>query len=217
MLSTFGTPAERRWIADEIVRRFGRPHTASDLPPSYESVRGPDGAVVVRRTAGARRGAFGCGIFSLLIWNVPLALWMGYATRHEIPMGGGTVVSTIVGVLFTALGIWCLFSRQTWVVRHDYLAEHLQFAGLGKKWEFRTAMLEMEMSTDSDGDDRFSLLVEDRTTGKKKRLFTSMFDETETLLFGRFVEKHTGWRLVLPREIVSSLQDERSAISGRPI
>jgi hypothetical protein len=199
MLSPLGTPGERVWIANEIVRRFGAPVIdLRELPNDYESVHGVDGSVLIQRTVRARRGAFGCGVFCLLVWPIPFAAWLIRWNRDGIPIAG-----VVFLVLLTLLALWCILARQTWLVRRDYFAERLTFPGFRKVWEFRNAVLEVQSHRDSDGDERFELVVRD-DAGRKKKLLSSMFEPDEPIAFGRFVSRHTGWRLVLPHDVVSS-------------
>lgn len=201
LVTTLGTPAERRWLANEIVRVFGTPKIRSrDLPKEFEAVRDGDG-VEIRSTARSRRGAFGCGLFAILIVDVPLIMWLMYSAQR--PPTGGLVVLASLALLASAFGIWAIFARQYRVLKRDYFAEHLVFPGIHRKWECSGGTLELESRTDSDGDEHFTLFVTGGN-GRKKRLYASMHEPDEPLLLGRFIEKHTGWRLVVPHTVVSS-------------
>lgn len=200
-VTSLGTQAERRWMRDEIVRRYGEPRRDTrPLPKEFESVPAPDGSIMIQRTRHARRGAIGCGIFALLIWNVPFGLWTAYRYSRGEEMGAGLIAGAIVALLFTGLALWCFASRESWRMRRDFLEKRLDFLGFTKHSVFDSGSLAIESYRDSDGDEHFQLIITDRT-GRRKSFHRSMGEPEQTLQWGRFIAAQTGWELHLPDDL----------------
>jgi hypothetical protein len=203
VLSNLGTPEERTWVRDEFERRYPRPRTPQiELPRDYEAHREMDGSTLIQRNLRARRGAIGCGVFALLIWNLPFGIWVYYRMSSGQPVGSGTAVPVAFSVLTFALALWCFFARQTWHVKRNYLEERLEIFGVGRRWQFTDANLEIDYSKDSDGDESFTLYVK-HNSGRKLRLYSAMHDPEETIALARFLKGQTGWNLIEPRELTS--------------
>jgi hypothetical protein len=199
-ISTFGTNGERQWIANEVTRFFGGPPRATgELPEGFVAVQTPEGV----RVSEHRTGAVGCSIIALLFGPGAWLMWFRYARANGIRLEDGTFVFGFFALAMLLLSVWALFARQYWIVRNDQLIEHLTFPGLHRRWEFRAAYLDVEMRTDSDGDEHYDLFVRDQA-GNKRRLRHAMNDPEQIVAFAKFLEKQTGWRLEIAKGIVSS-------------
>ncbi len=195
-VSALGTPAERLWVHDEILRRYPvlRPKPL-ELPREYEARRESDGTIVIQRNARARRGAIGCGVVALLIGCLPLGMWIRYPGSK-----GSLVIFAAIALLFTAFALWCFLARQSWRVGRNVLEERLEFFRFARRWRFTSAALDIDYSRDSDGDEWFTLWVRD-AGGRKRKLHSATNDPEETVAFARYLATHSGWPLQEPTEL----------------
>jgi hypothetical protein len=200
LLSDLGTSDERVSLKDWIAQRLAPPASERarlherETPPRDRDVesQGFD-TIVTHPTRRAR--AIGTRVMWALAAIVSLG-WIG-ALRH----GGasvGTTAASATGVLTMIVAfcaLWVMCARTEWVVRPGHL--HWRFCFW--RWTLREqpfdtpATLEIEHQRDSDGDDRYALVI--RSDTRRQVLSTAIHDRYELAALGEWLAGRTGFTL----------------------
>lgn len=196
LVTKYGTPDERQvmveWLRSRLSLPDRDPVDPSAAPPRWTmTVEG--GAVHLSRTGPQTRRTA-----SLIMWAIVAfmaLIWFGASGRPA----AGSVTAAALTLLATLGAAWATWSRREWRVRHGELTANTAF--LTWQWErsFRSARLEVAMSTDSDNDDHYRLHVIDAQG--KRQIASEMNDEVDILDLGRWLSARTGFPLTLPRQL----------------
>lgn len=192
-VTPFGTAEELERVRDEIARRYRR---GGELPDGFHQQRTVDGAVVI--TSDTAPGAVNCGMFTIMVWNIPfffLMMWGVAAFRPAV------IVGSILSIATTALALWCFFAQRSWIVGPDTLEERLSAFGAAKKRRFGSgSQLALDAFETSDGVQQYTLRVID--PGRRAHtIYRTFHDSHEIALFARVLQRHTGWRLSDPKKL----------------
>jgi hypothetical protein len=219
VLTAFGEEPEKRWLRDLLCRALGQepeagrgpeviqPEPFSSPPPApqgWVSDFAPDGGARLRTSTGSRAAtAAGC-LFFCLFWNgivgLFVALGLGlFHAEYEGPsaMGPGTWGYWLFLTPFIAVGlglfaafIWTAFGQEEWHARKDRLEIRRRLFLWNRDSSYESGVLALEAGTDSDGDQTYTLVLENGPTKEKLQGPASV----ETLrALGVFLSYHTGW------------------------
>jgi hypothetical protein len=169
-VTSFGTPQERHQALEQFGARIP-PRPESELPANWIAERDIEGLTRVRR---ARFESPGCLAFVAIIAILPLLFAARF--RSEIPRSATIAVASL-GLLLSALFLWGLFSQREWHARQGYLARHVRWLSWSRTTPIDPSSLNIERSTDSDGDERASLVG--MAGGRKITLLSSINDDRE--------------------------------------
>lgn len=186
IVTRLGTIAERKWIREEIVRRFPDAQEGT-LPAGYSAHAGETGGLIVTPDS-SRGGTIGC-VIVVLLWNVPLAWWLATQSESYIP-----VVAIGIGAVLMLFAIMVIFMRQSWLIASDLVEKRTRILGYTRTTRITGGSLRIEEKRDSDGDYVYRLYAVDR--GGLQTLLTSSINDPEPArAFAEFVAKETGWNL----------------------
>jgi hypothetical protein len=194
LVTQYGTPDERQAMVEWLRSRLSLSERDTLLdpvaaPPGWTmSIEGGT-AVLTRADAQSRR------IGSLIMWAIVAfmgLIWYGAAATSP----AGAVVAAVLTVLVTFGAAWVTWSHREWRVRHGELTVHTRLLLWNRERTFRSARLEVALSTDSDNDDHYRLTVID--ADGKRQIASEMNDHAETVDLARWLSARTGFPLTLP-------------------
>jgi hypothetical protein len=113
------------------------------------------------------------------------------ADRGDSPgRWGGVLIAGLFGTFFTYAGGWLTFVRESWHPRSGSL--ELRRHAFGQTWTtvFAPLTLELEASTDSDHDSRWTLVL--RGEGQRRNLLSSTHDPNPPRALGEWLAGATG-------------------------
>lgn len=196
LVSKFGSPEERRAVADWLRRRLALADEPrldpTAAPPGWLMTLDGGMARLTRVDAATRRTA------SLIAWAIVIFLgliWYGAGVTLSVAGAFGVAVTMLIA--FAAS--WVTWSRREWRVRHGDLSAHTRF--LLWEWDrsFKSARLEVAASTDSDHDSRYTLNVID--SQGKRAVASEINDHGDTVDLAKWLAARTGFPLTLPRQL----------------
>jgi len=187
ILSRLGTIAERKWVRDEILRRFPAPQEGA-LPAGYTSRAGEMGGQILTPIT-SRGGTIGC-LIVVLLWNVPLGLWLAFESGSSI-----AIWPIVIGAALVFLAIFAIFMRESWLIAPNFLEKRTRFLGYTRTTRITDGTLRIEERRDNDGD-YFQRLYAIGADGTKVQLMSSINDPEPARAFAEFVARETGWELV---------------------
>ena len=108
-------------------------------------------------------------------------------------MTAGETVAAFATMLVAASSLWLMTSRTEWELRSGRLTVRRRVAHWTlREHDFQAASrIEIEHSTDSDGDDRYALVIKD--SSHKRVLDRSLHDQYELLALGEWLSARTGF------------------------
>lgn len=196
LVTKYGTPDERQVMVEWLRSRLllpDRDRVDPNAAPPRWTMTVEGGAVHLSRTdPQTRRTA------SLIMWAVVAfmgLIWFGASARPS----PGSVMAAALTVLVTLGAAWATWSRREWRVRHGELTAHTAFLAWQRERSFRSARLEVALSTDSDNDDHYRLNVIDAQG--KRQIASEMNDEVDIVDLARWLSARTGFPLTLPRQL----------------
>jgi hypothetical protein len=197
VVTKYGTAEDRRALVEWLRSRLSLPEREPVVDPSAAPPRWTmtveGGAVHLTRTdPQTRRTA------SLIMWAIVAfmgLIWFGASAT----LSAGSLIAAALSLLLTFGAAWVTWSRREWRVRHGELTAHTEFLTWTRERTFRSARLEVEVSTDSDNDDHYTLNVIDGDG--KRRIATEINDEFDIVDLGRWLSARTGFPLTLPRRL----------------
>jgi hypothetical protein len=196
VVTQFGTRDDRTsleaWLRERLVlptetqaKRIER-----ETPPhGWEVDAGASGIDTrfARPTRQARRTQ------AIIMWSLTAVVVFGWIGARR---AGTNTADEIVCLVFTVLlgmsAIWITWGRVEWVARHGQLIARQRFLNWWRDRSFDAsdgATLDITHTTDSDGDDRFALVV--RTPTKKRTITTDLYDSAEIIGFGEWLAERT--------------------------
>ena len=212
---TAGTPANvAEWLAGRLRSALGlkEPAIAPDagarsereppVPPGWSAESLPEGGVLLGPPRERSRKVSGCSLSIAAVVTGAFAASLLLSGRGEGLLrqpGGITLLLATVTLALDLLCLWAAFARQTWVLRHGSLVRSLRVGAWERRREVRRGALAVDLSTDSDGDDWFSL--EARGEGGPVRVARAMNDGPAVLAFARYAAWHTGFPLDVPGDV----------------
>lgn len=189
-ITDLGTRDERaalvRWLKQRLVlpdEAQARRLDAETVPPLWEvEVEGME-TRLSRPTRRNRR------IQAAILWGLAALLFTGclpgfrafQGDALESPRPGHMRVyyaGAVLSLMVALWAVWTTWGRSEWVVSPGRLAWRRRFASWRRERSFDNARLELEHTTDSDGDDHFRLRVRGETT---KRQISSTLNEAAEL------------------------------------
>jgi hypothetical protein len=120
-------------------------------------------------------------------------IWLG---SIDASPESGSALALAFALLLSLVAAWVTWSRREWLVRHGELTWRNRFVTWESERSFRSARLEVVVSTDSDNDHHYALNVAD-ANGKKK-ISSEMNDDADVVDLGRWLSERTGFALTLP-------------------
>ena len=199
LLTELGALNERAticdWLNGHLGLAAGRALGAHEAPPGWNMNVSAGDIVLSRPDRRTRR------IQAAIMWFVTGVVSLGWMAAPgglaDLGRAGGAAVA--LTALLAAGAAWLTWGRREWIVRGGRLTFRRCFAKWCRAEAFDHARLEIETSTDSDGDDHFRLVVRD--TGRHRTISKTMHDEAEVVDFGRWLASRTGFQLELSRDL----------------
>lgn len=196
-ISDLGTAAERGALRDWLAKRLALPDVAAARRLERETtphdrdveVRG-DETIVTQPT---RRGRI---VGARVTWGVTAMLSLGWVDLLRRGIGarpsGGELAALVVTALAAALAMWVTFGRGEWIAAPGRLEVRLRFARWTlRRRTFEAATLQLEHYSDSDGDDRYTLVV--RAGDRHRVLASALNDQYELLALAEWLAARTGF------------------------
>jgi hypothetical protein len=194
-ISELGDADQRRSLQAWLLSQLGLPDEAQaarrerERPPAQRDVNTEDNELIVTHpTRRARilrmRVILGVAILMSLGWLG--ALRRGFMTPVEF-------WAALATLLVAASSLWLLTSRTEWAIRSGRMSIRQRIA----HWTLREhdfpalSTLAIEHHLDSDGDDRYALVI---VHGSHKRVLDrSLYDQFELLALGEWLSARTGF------------------------
>jgi hypothetical protein len=201
IVSEFGTNNDRALLEHWLRERLVLPDEAQaarierETPPNGWEVdtSGLD-TRFARPTRQARR------IQALIMWSLTALVVLGWiGARRAGENGADEIVCLVFAVLLGVSATWITWGRVEWLARHGQLIKRRRFLDWSRALSFASAdgaVLEITHTTDSDGDDRFALVV--RTPTRKRTITTELYDSAELIGFGEWLAARTNLPLQRP-------------------
>jgi hypothetical protein len=196
-ISDLGTAAERIALRDWLAKGLALPDAEAarrmecETPPHDRDVEMRGHQTIVSqptrrgRVVGARVTWAIAAIVSLGCVDL---LRRGIATRPS----GGELAALGATALVVALALWVTFGRGEWIAAPGRLDVHLRFARWTlRRRTFEAATLQVEHYRDSDGDDRYTLVV--LGGGRRRVLASALNNQYELLALGEWLAGRTGF------------------------
>jgi hypothetical protein len=196
-VSDLGTTAERLALRDWLITELPLPDADAarrierETPPHDRDVEQHGHEAIV--TQPTRRGRI---VGARVIWVVAGVLSLGWvdmlrrglATRPT----GGELAALGATALVAALATWIAMGRREWVAAPGRLAVQLRFARWTlRRQTFEGATLHVDHYRDSDGDDRYKLVV--RGGDRRRVLASALNDQYELLALGEWLAARTAF------------------------
>jgi hypothetical protein len=196
-ISDLGTAAERTALHDWLKRELPLPGAEAarvmerDTAPHDRDVelRGHEAIVSQPTQRGRIVGArVAWGLAAVLSLGFADVLRRGIATRPT----GGELAALAATALVVAMATWIGFGRRQWIVAPGRLEVQLRFARWTlRRQTFEGAALQVEHYRDSDGDDRYKLVVSGG--GRRRVLASTRNDQYELLALGEWLAARTAF------------------------
>jgi hypothetical protein len=195
VITEYGTPDERRAMADWLRGRLLLPETVAasadpSTPPPGWQLRVENGTTRLTQDDPRARA-----IAASIMWVIVLLL-AAILYGAEERTAAGVVIAGVLCALAAAGAIWMSFSRRAWLLRHGELTRHTRFLNWERAREFKSARLEVTVSRDSDNDSHYRLEVIDAQG--TRRIASEIHDETAIVVLGQWLAARTGFPLKLP-------------------
>jgi hypothetical protein len=200
ILSDLGTPDERRSLEAWIAQRLALPASDSarlcerQTPPRDRDVESQGFDTIVAHPTRRARVIGTC-----VVWALTAIVSLGWIAALQGGKGSlGTYVAAATGVLtviVAACAIWVMGARTEWVVRPGHLRWRFCFGQRTlREQAFDTpATLEIDLQRDSDGDDRYALVIRGET--RRRVLSSALHDPYELAALGEWLAGRTGFTL----------------------
>ena len=200
LVSDVGTADERvslkEWIAQRLtLAASDRARLRErDIPPRDRDVeiQGFD-TIVTHPTRRARV------IGTRVIWALAAIASLGCIGALQRTDGSavtaGVSATGVLTMILASCALWVMCARTEWVVRPGHLCWRfcLGRRTLREQAFDTAATLEIEHQRDSDGDDRYALVV--RTDSRRRVLSTAIHDPYELVALGEWLAGRTGFTL----------------------
>jgi hypothetical protein len=196
LITSYGTSDERQAMTLWLRQRLSLPDEATPVdtsaaPPGWRMTIEGGTARLCRSDRQARRvGA----LISWVIAGLMGLIWFG-STRSG--PAAGSMLALSLTLLLAAWATWATWSRREWLVRRGQLTWDTRFLTWQRERSFRSARLEVVISTDSDNDDHYELKVFDEQG--KRTIASEVNDEAGIVDLARWLAARTGFPLTLPR------------------
>jgi hypothetical protein len=206
VLTKFGTPGDREAIMAWLQRHMSLPADSDRLdanttPPGWSATSNEGTTRLSRGEKKALR------IAAIIAWTVVFVI--GIAWYGSLNTGNGSTSALVITLVLAAGAAWLTWARHEWIVRAGQLTEYRAFATWDAERRFVGARLEVEASRDSDGDDRYRLIVSDGSG--KRTIAAAIHDDADVVALGRWMSARTGFPLTLPGSPSRGLKPSRYA------
>lgn len=187
-ITRYGTPDERKQLADWLKQRLVLAASSSALSPRGWLVRTEGVETYLTRT-DPRSRLIGASI----AWVITLLSAMTWVGAMATQSRAGAVASLVITALLAAFALWLTFGRSEWLVRPGLLTFRLEFLAWARERTFQSARLAVSTSTDSDGDRHYKLTITDAQGSKT--IATEMNDDADTMELARWLAARSGFPL----------------------
>jgi hypothetical protein len=207
LLTELGTLQERTrvcgWLREHLQLPVSDADTtnivASTAPPGWEAEVGEDGSTrLMRRTQRWRP------IQAAILWFVTGLVIVGWLGRAE--SGAFTVLNLphyLLTLSLVAGSAWLTLERSSWLVRAGRLVFRRRIGPWLFEHPFEHARLDVESSTDSDGDRSYQLVVREGDT--RRTILSAGNDDGEIVDCARWFAARTGFSLSIPHRSNSTM------------
>lgn len=198
-LTDLGTVEDRKALRGWIAERLSLPDAGHrELPPLHKDIerRGLQ-TIVTHPAARTRRNQ------QWVMWPLVAVMSLGWVNvvpgGHLFNPSPGQLFGAGATLLIVALALWVHLSKREWILS----PQRLQVTWTWGPWTIRdrvfqsSAKLELEHVVDSDGDDRYSLVV--REGDRRYVIETSIYDQFELLGLGEWISARCGLRFERPQ------------------
>jgi hypothetical protein len=199
VIADLGTSAERESLQRWLIQQLAPPDHARaialerDTPP-HEWLVSRDGVDYVMSSPPPHIAR----IHALIGWSVTGVTSLGWVS---VLRPGGTGLDALDAATWPAIAltllsalaaIWLTLARREWVLRPGSMRLRLSVGHrVVREQVFDRGSLEIDLSTDSDGDDHWSLVIGD---GSRRRVLSRVVhDHYELLALGEWLGARTGF------------------------
>jgi hypothetical protein len=202
-LTRLGSEAERLELRGEIEKMLGLrdAELIAELPPGWESEPTPEGTTLLRRSRALRKRQ------SQVLWTITMLLaggvaWSLLGTWDDPARWAGVGVGVMLGVLSLAGALWLTFRVDEIHLRVGQAERRQRFGRWARTSTFVPAHLAIERTVDSDGDERYALVL--RGAGATSCVWQTFQDPADLIRLGRWMAERLHSRLDLPTELAPS-------------
>ena len=205
-ITAYGTRDERQGLAEWLQRQLalpddGRRIDTDTAPPGWLMRVEGNAARLTRMDPQAHLTG------TIISWAIAAftgLIWYGSTTAGP---ESGSAIALALTLLLACWAAWVTWSHREWLVSHDELTWHRRFATWKSTRSFKSAQLEVVISTDSDNDDHYELKVVDGHG--KKRISSEMNDHASVVDLGQWLSARTGFALTLPSSLQTRTSESR--------
>jgi hypothetical protein len=193
-ISDLGTTAERVALRDWLATGLPLPNADAarlierETPPHDRDVevRGHETIVTQPTRRGRTMGA-------RVAWGLAAILSLGWVNMYRRGIAsGGDLAALAATALVVALALWIAMGRREWIAAPGRLEVHLRFARWTlRRQTFEGGTLQVDHYRDSDGDDRYTLVV--RAGDRRRVLASALHDQFELLALGEWLAARTAF------------------------
>jgi hypothetical protein len=196
VLTDLGTRAEREaalaWLREHLRLSDEPRFDPASPPPGWEATRDESGGVRLMKPAlSVRRNQ------ALVMWVVTAVVsagWISPVIKREA--GPMTIPATLLSILLAAGAVWLTWGRSEWIARPGSLVFRRRFGDRAREELFELSRLEVEHSTDSDGDHTYRLII--RYGDRRRTICSANHDDVDVVDCARWLAAATGFPLTLP-------------------
>ena len=119
--------------------------------------------------------------------------WIDALRRGFMNATTGESLAALATLLVAASSLWFMTFRTEWILRQGRMSVRRRLA----HWTLREAdfphasTIEVEHYQDSDGDDRYKLVI--KNSSQRRVLNSALFDQYELLALGEWLSARTGF------------------------
>ena len=211
-ITTFGTLDERDALVHWLNKHLGMPGEAESkrliaesAPPDWEvEVDGMETRLCrIKRRDRRIVAAILWGLAALMLTGFLPVLsvlptadveWTFNAELIEAPANrvtGAHIAAGVLSLLLAMWASWATWGRSEWAIAPGRMTWRRRIGSWQRERSFENARLELEHTTDSDGDDRFTLRVRGERANRK--ITTALYDSAELINLGEWLSARSGF------------------------
>lgn len=198
VLTDLGTREERdaalAWLQQHLRLPVEHRFNLATPPPRWHvSVEPTGGTCLVKPAPHVRRKQ------ALVMWIITAITSIGWISPvMNAQAGAMTLAAFALSMLLAAGAAWLTWGHSEWTARSGSLVFRRHIGNWMREERFEPGQLEVEHSTDSDGDDHYRLLVRGAEE-RHRTISTALHDDAEVVDTARWLAAATGFSLRLPR------------------
>lgn len=195
MISDLGDVEERRalqaWLSSQLGLASEDHAQLREQRPTERDIETQGTEIIVTHPTRSIRAA---RARVMLFVAVLMSLgWLDALRRGVMNATTGEAVAALATLLVAASSLWFMSARAEWALRQGRMSVRRRVA----HWTWRerdfqsSSTIELEHHQDSDGDDRYALVVRD--SSQRRVLDRALHDQYELLALGEWLSARTGF------------------------